>query len=135
MAYKKGSEIAIKWATKILLGKLSASLEMSTDSIDVTNDTSNGFKESLPGDLGATVSFSGVYDPAAAVGQGCEDLRADWLAKTTRVLLFGGTVTGDKTTSATAYISKLSQSAGHTDKAAFDVTFTITGAITFGVSA
>lgn len=132
MAYKLGNEMAIKWATKLLLGKLSAGFEGSTDSVDVTNDSSAGWKESLPGDKGGSVSFSAVYDPAAAVGQGCDDLEADWIAGTIRTLAYGGTVAGDKILSASAYISKFSKSGSHGDKAACDVTFQITGAITPG---
>jgi len=135
MSYKLGQEQGIKWATKLLLGKLSAGLELSTDSVDVTNDTSAGFKEHLPSDLGGTVSFSAVYDPAATVGQGCEDLKADWLSKSIKALTFGGLVTGDKITSANAFITKFSQSAKHGDKITCDVTFQLTGAITNTTSA
>jgi len=135
MSYKKGDELAVKWATKLLLGKLSASFEGSTDSIDTTNDDSAGFKSSLPGDIGGSVSFSAIYDPAAVAGQGCEDLKADWLAKTVKTLVFGGTTVGDDIVSASAYISKFSQSASHGDKSTCDITFQITGAIALAVAA
>lgn len=127
MAYQLGSQMAVKWATKLLLGKLSAGFSGSLGSVDTTNDSSNGFKESLPTDLSGSVSFSGVYDPLSATGQGIEDLKADWLAKTTRPLIFGGIVTADKTTTATAYISKFALSAKHGDKITADVTFEFTG--------
>lgn len=134
MAYKKGDELAVKWATKLLLGKLSAGFEGSTDAIDTTNDDSAGFKSSLPGDIGGSVSFSAIYDPAAAAGQGTEDLKADWLAKTVKPIIFGGTTVGDDVFSANAWISKFSQSANHGDKSTCDVTFQITGPITQSVA-
>ena len=130
MSYKKGEEIAVKWNTKLLLGKLAAGFEGSTDVIDTTNDDSAGFKSSLPGDIGGTVSFSAIYDPAAAVGQGCSDLEADWLSKVVHALIYGGTTTGDKIKSFNAYITKCSEGAKHGDKVTFDVTFQITGPIT-----
>jgi predicted secreted protein len=135
MGYKLGSEIAIKWNDKLLLGKLSAGFEGSTDSVDVTNDTSAGWKESLPGDKGGSVSFSAVYDPEATTGQGCDDLEADWIAGTVRTLAYGGTTTGDKIITASAYITKFSRSGSHGDKATCDVTFQITGPITPGTVA
>ena len=134
MSFKKGSEIGIKWATKLLLGKLNSGLDLSADTIDTTNDDGAGFKTSLPGDIGGSISFSGVYDPAALTGQGAEDLKSDWLAKSIKAITFGGLVTGDKIISGTAYITKFSQSAPHTDKASFDVTFQLTGAITIGTA-
>ena len=70
MAYKKGDEMVIKWKTKLLLGKLSANFDGSMKEIDVTSDSSAGFEEILAGDLSGSVSFSGVYDPAHASGQG-----------------------------------------------------------------
>jgi len=133
MAYKKGDEIAILWNNKILLGKLSAGFEGSTDVIDFTNDSSAGFKENTAGDIGGSVSFSAVYNPAAATGQGCEDLKADWLAKTVRELAFGGTAEADNVLIANAYITKWSQSAPHGDKSSVDVTFQLTGVIEDGV--
>ena len=135
MSYKKGDEIAIKWNGKLLLGKLSAGFEGSTDSVDVTNDSSAGWKESLPGDKGGSVSFSAVYDPTAAVGQGCDDLEADWIAGTIRTIIYGGTTAGDKIKTASAYISKYSGSGKYGDKVTSDVTFQITGAITPGTVA
>jgi len=88
-------------------------------------------RQPLPGDIGGSVSFSAVYDPAALTGQGVEDLKADWLAKTVRPLVFGGTVIGDKIITVQAWISKFSMSAKHADKVTADVTFQITGAIVF----
>ena len=134
MAYQLGSQMALKWNTKIMVGKLSAGFSGSTGSADVTNDTSAGFKESLPTDLSASVSFSAVYDPAAAAGFGCEDLKADWMAKTVRTLIFGGTVTGDHITTGSAYISKFALSAKHGDKITCDVTFEMTGTFTNGTA-
>jgi len=134
MSYKKGEELALKWNAKLMLGKLSANFEGSTDAVDTTNDDSAGFKSSLPGDIGGSVGFSGVYDPAAAVGQGIEDLKADWLAKTVHSLIFGGVTAGDDITTVQAWISKFSLSAKHGDKVTADVTFQITGAIVFSAA-
>ena len=131
MGYKKGDELAIKWDAKLLLGKLSAGFEGSTDTIDCTNDGSAGFKESLPGDIGGSVSFSSVYDPAAIAGGGVEDLKTAWLAKTVKALIFGGTAVADKIITVNAYITKFSMSANHGDKVTADVTFQITGPIAF----
>ncbi|MCX7099918.1 MAG: hypothetical protein NTX38_00080 [Methylobacter sp.] len=129
MAYKKGEEIALKWNAKLLLGKLSGGFEGSTDAIDTTNDDSAGFKSSMPGDIGGTVSFSAVYDPAALAGQGCDDLEADWLSKAVHPLIYGGTAIGDKIKTCSAYITKIGESAKHADKVTCDVTFQITGPI------
>lgn len=134
MAYQLGSQMALKWNAKIMVGKLAAGFSGSTGSVDVTNDTSAGFKESLPTDLSASASFSAVYDPAAAAGYGVEDLKADWMAKTVRTLIFGGTVTGDHITTGSAYISKFALSAKHGDKITADVTFEFTGAFTNGTA-
>ena len=132
MAYQLGSQMAIKWNAKLLLGKLSAGLTGSTAVVDTTNDTSAGFKSSLPGDISGSASFSAVYDPLAITGQGIEDLKADWLSGATHPLIFGGTTTGDHITTVTAYISKFSITAKHGDKITADVTWEFTGSIVGG---
>lgn len=134
MAYQLGSQMAVKWNAKLLLGKLSAGFSGSLGSADVTNDTSAGFKESLPTDLSGSVSFSGVYDPSVATGQGVEDLKIDFMAKTVRTLIFGGVVTADKITTAQAYITKFALSAKHGDKITCDVTFEFTGSFASGAA-
>jgi hypothetical protein len=132
MAYKRGEEMVIKWKTKLLLGKLSANFDGSMKEIDVTNDSSAGFEEMLAGDLGGSVSFSGVYDPTHASGQGANDLIADFLAKGSGALTFGGaTPTTDKAFTGTAYITKCAIKGSHGDKATCDVSFKFTGAYTF----
>jgi len=134
MAYQLGSTVAIKWNSKMLLGKTTAGLNLSTAVVDVTNDTSAGCKESLPGDISGTVSFSGVYDPAVATGQGIVDLQADALSKVIHPLIYGGTTTGDHITTVNAYISKFTDNGKHGDKRTADITWEITGAITPGTA-
>ena len=132
MAYQLGSQMAIKWNAKLLLGKLSAGLTGSTAVVDTTNDTSAGSKTSLPGDISGSASFSAVYDPAALTGQGVEDLKADWLAGVIHTLIFGGVNTGDHITTVTAYITKFAITAKHGDKITADITFEFTGPIVGG---
>ena len=134
MAYQLGSTVAVKWNSKLLLGKTTAGLTGSTAVVDVTNDTSAGFKESLPGDISGSVSFSAVYDPAATTGQGIEDLKADWLSKAIHPLIYGGVTTGDHITTVNAYISKFTDNGKHGDKRTADVTWEITGAIAGGTA-
>jgi len=134
MANQLGQQVAIKWNGKLLLGKLTAGFSGSTAVVDVTNDNSAGFKESLPGDISGTASFSAVYDPAAVTGQGCEDLRADWLSKAIHPLIFGGTTTGDHITTVTAYITKFTDTGKHGDKRTCDVTWEVTGSIAVGTA-
>ena len=134
MAYQLGSQVAIKWNAHLLIGKLTAGFTGSTAVVDVTNDTSAGNKESLPGDISGSVSFSAVYDPAATTGQGCEDLRADWLSKAIHPLIFGGITTGDHITTVSAYITKFTDTGKHGDKRTCDVTWEITGAIVSGTA-
>jgi len=131
MSYKKGDEVAVKWKTHLLIAKLSANFEGSIAEIDVTNDSSAGFKESLPGDAGASVSFSAVYDPAATTGSGIDDLISDALSKSVGTLVFGGTTVGDKVFTGSAYINKFSKKAQHGDKVTADISFVITGTYTY----
>lgn len=132
MGYKRGDEVIVKWKTKLLLAKLSANFDGSLKEIDVTNDSSAGFEEMLAGDLGASVSFSNVFDPTAAVGQGANDLFADFLAKSSGPLVFGGPVAvTDKVFTGTAYITKIAMKGSHGDKVTADVTFKITGSYTY----
>jgi len=129
MSYKKGDEIAVKWNAVLLLGKLAAGFEGSTEVIDTTNDDSAGFKTAMPGDIGGTVSFSCVYDAEAATGAGAVDLEADWLSKVVHPLVYGGTAVGDMIKTVNAFIIKCSQTGKHGDKVTYDVTFHITGPI------
>ena len=129
MADLLGSLQAMTWNTKQLLGKKSASLDMQAAKVDTTNDDDAGFESSLPGDISGTASFTGVYDPAHATGQGIDDLEADFLAKTVAVLQFGGTTAGDVITTASAYISAFKRNGNHGEAVTADVTWTLTGQI------
>ena len=131
MSYAKGDEVVLKWNSHVLVAKLTANFDGSVAEIDTTNDSSAGFKESLPGDVSGAVSFSAVYDPAATAGTGIDDLIADALAKTVHTLTFGGNTVGNKIFSGQAYINKFSRKGQHGDKQTGDVSFVFTGQYTY----
>ena len=133
MANQKGTNVLLQIGSSVVHATLSKSLDMTTDMIEVTNDQStNEFKEYLPGDKGATINIEGIIEEGEATNYAIEDLNSAWSGSTSLTFIYGGTTSGDMTATGSGYLSALSWSDPHNDRRTFTATIQVTGSVTFG---
>lgn len=106
-----------------------ATLSISSDMIETTTKDSSGYKEYIPGEKGGEITCSGLW--AFDATYGIDELITAQLAGTQVTVLFTTGVSGDKRISASAYITDISGNAPQNDAAAFDITFQLTGTLTW----
>lgn len=135
MAYKKGTDILIQIDTQVVHATISKSIDFATDMIECTNDNStNEFKEFLPGNKGATINFEGVVEEGETTNYAIEDLIDAHIAGSSTALAFiyGGTTTGDMTVSGSGYLMSLNITGANNDRHIFSGSIQVTGAVTRG---
>jgi TP901-1 family phage major tail protein len=130
MAVQNGTNLVLKLATKLFVGETSSSLNLTSDMIETTTKSSTGgAKTYIPGEIGATISASGMYDPASS-NWGWTEAVAAWKAGTSLAFIVGGTDAGDKTYTGSCYITSASIDQPQNDKSTWSAELQVTGEIT-----
>ena len=106
------------------------SISLNAATIDVSNKTSGGWKESIYGQRSGSFDFEGVFDEAGSWG--FDEAFTAIGAKTVLTVRWASAVTGDKYYEAECLLTSISQSAPMEDAVTFSGTFEITGAPTTG---
>ena len=111
----------------------STSMDVSVDQIDVTTgDSTNGWKEFLNGEKGATLQVDGLYDPAAANGN-VSDVFSQITSEATVTWEYGETGVGQPYWSGSANVSALNLGGPKNEGASYSFTLQVTGEVTEGV--
>lgn len=109
----------------------SASLNFSTDMIDISTKDSGDDQEQRPGRKnGRTIQVDSLFAEDAAYG--FEDLFDAYEAGTALTVLWSSAVTGDVTYSSSAYVQNLTNNAPDQETQSYSCTFALTGATTKG---
>jgi len=130
MSKVSGNLIFLKWGAGEAVGLTDKSIDMSADMIDTTNQQSTGgWKTYIGGEKGATISFSGVYDKAAAIG--ATSMLAQLIAGSVTPIAFK---IGEKTTglikyTGTGFVSGVTVNGPKNDAASYSGTIQVTGPI------
>ena len=132
-----GSKILIKLKIsneeKLLAGQMSASHDITVDTIETTHKQSTaGAKTFIAGEHTITYKVDCVVDPNDTTGASYSDVYAALKAKAEVDYTYGGITTGDKKYSGKAIITGLSQSAPQNDKVTFSIDLQVTGDETEG---
>lgn len=106
------------------------SMAINAATIDVSNKSSGGWKESIYGQRSGSFDFEGVFDEAGSWG--FDEAFAAIGAKTVLTVRWSSAVTGDKYYEAECLLTSISQSAPMEDAVTFSGTLEITGAPTTG---
>ena len=111
------------------------SLSMDKTIIDVTNKSSNGWREKIVGVKNWTMSATAMFDASAT--EGMVQAFADFTAGTVVALKFGPTTptTGDVIYSGNAIVSTIEQTADFDSAVEYSLTFEGTGALTETITA
>jgi predicted secreted protein len=129
MSKISGNLIYIEWDSANVVGLTDKSIDLANDMIDVTNQqSSGGWKEYLPGERGATISFSGVYDEAGA--EGATSLFADMKLGTSVSFKIGEDIaTGGAYWSGGGLVSGITVNGPKNDAASYSGTIQVTGVV------
>jgi len=123
---QNGTAVVLKVeGTAIAKGK-SKSFNLSRATIDVSNQDSGGWKESIYGQGSGTFDFEGVFDEAATYG--FEELYAAMIAKTVLTVRMTSATSGDKYYEAECLCTNATLTAPMEDAETFTASFEITGA-------
>jgi len=130
MSKISGNLIFIEWDSANVVGLTDKSIDFSNDMIDVTNQqSSGGWKEYLPGERGATISFSGVYDESGA--EGATSLFADMKLGTEVAFKFGQDLaTGGAMWTGNGLVSGITVNGPKNDAASYSGTIQVSGIVT-----
>ena len=120
------AKIQVEGTTVAHLTSNSLTLDHSTR--DASTKSSNGFKESLEGQISFSGSAEGFFAEDAAYG--FEDLYTVWLDRTKVTVTWTTDVSGDMEYSGEAFITSLERTDGLEESSTFSVSFEGTGAIT-----
>jgi predicted secreted protein len=96
--------------------------------IDTSTKDSNAWRSILAGMRSGTMSVSGLIDYQGSYYD-TADLFSAFTGQTPLTLKFSNQVDGDRSYTATGYISSLEQSAGTEDTASYSATFELSGQI------
>lgn len=133
MSVKNGTTIVLKIGTSLLVGETTSSISFSRDMIETTSKSStNQAKTYIPGEKGATISASGIYDPDA-VGYGFSEAFGAIDAGTMISWIMGGTTVADPIYYGSAYITSVTKDNPQNDKSTFSIELQVTGEVTEGV--
>lgn len=110
-------------------------LDLSTNMLDITDDSTGGWKAFLAGDKQGKASISGhvVYNEGASE-QNWDQLYAAWTGGTALTVRWKTAVSGDTYIQASAYVDSLSQDAPHDSPVTFSATLQFSGALTTGTN-
>jgi predicted secreted protein len=130
MAAQNGTAVNLYvGSTLVAMGK-SNSFNLSRALIDVSNKTSNGWKESIYGQGSGSFDFEGVFEEGASWG--FEDAYTALTSKTVLTVKMASTTAGDAYYSANCLITSLKNTAPMEDAQTWSATFEITGAPSTG---
>lgn len=134
MAFRHGSKAELT-VNSVNLSAFCDSIELSIspETADVTAFGST-WRNFIPGLIGATLSASGSYDPAASTGPADAIFAAITAQNSAGYVAVvdkpGGTASGQRTNSFNAIVSGYTESSAVDDKVAFGFELTVTGAVT-----
>ena len=128
MSKGSGNLIFLEWDSTDVVGLTDKSIDFSTDMIDTTNQQSTGgWKSYVPGEKGATISFSGIYDESGA--EGATSLWADLVAGTEVDFKIGEKTTGAAFWSGHGIVSGLTIRGPKNDATSYSGTIQVTGIV------
>lgn len=105
------------------------SLSMNREFRDTTTKDSGGNREGCAGLFSGSMSFSALHDNSASLG--LTTLYSDFIANTPISFVFGGSVSGEKTYTASGHITSLEVSSpGTEENVTYSGTIEISGAVT-----
>ena len=130
MAAQNGTAVNLYVGSTLVASGKTNSFNLSRALIDVSNKTSNGWKESIYGQGSGSFDFEGIFEEAASWG--FEDAYDALTAKTVLTVKMASTTTGDKYYSASCLITSLKNTAPMEDAQTWSATFEMTGAPSTG---
>lgn len=131
---KKGVHYEVTWDGTAIPGLLNFSRTRNRGEVETTDFDSGDDKEFIPGESDQTFSLEFQHEPGDTDQ---EAAMADWEDGTQATLLLGPTataVTGDRTWSAAAFATSISDTYAKEDIVAFTVDFRIDGAATIAIT-
>ena len=129
-----GNLIYIKWGSGGMAGLTDKSVSFEADMMETTDQQStDGWKEYIPGEKSATISFSGLYANNATVGG--VSIFNDLTNGTKVTFYIGEKATGRYHWTGSGYIKSLEISGPKNDPMSYSGTIQVTGKPTTGTSA
>ena len=134
MAKKNGTLILLKVEGNVIEALTTNSFESTTDMIECTSKSSGRFKEFIPGEMGATISFEGKYNDApTGANLGYADLIGYYVAGTKVDFIMGGTTASDEIIEGEGYLSDITWDAPQNETSTFSGTIQVTGTWTLDI--
>lgn len=129
MAHPKGERYKATWGGVDIPGLLNVDRSQNTDTVETTDFDSGNDKEFVPGDNDYTVSFEFQFDVGNTAQQ---NALTDWEGQVTDALTVEPKTpqTGDRTWSAQAFATSVSDTYAKAEIVAFTVDFQVTGSPT-----
>lgn len=137
MAVLNGTLMQVEINGEILDLQTECSISLNMELRDVTNKTSGGYKQSLPGLKSGSINFSALHDETeTASGANMQTLFTHWLNSGGAALAgvkFTTGDTGDYEFESDGFISSMEMSAGTEDNVTISGTIELDGGITYTV--
>ena len=132
MSVTLGNVIFARVGNIKLVAQTEVTLELSAEMADITSKSSGSWAEVEPTRLSGSISVSGLYNPYAdGTRYDYADLFNAMVNKTKVSLSVGESATAKYVHGCYAYIESISLGAPLDDVATYDVTFRVTGAVTY----
>ena len=133
MTIKAGYKIVLQFDAKTLVGYKSNNMKIGTSFGDATTGASTDqWEESVPLWKNAQFDVDGLYDPTSGSDKSVEDVIDLLIAGTSFTAKYGGTESGDKYYSASAYIESVDVNGPHDDLGSYSVNVKVSGAVSTG---
>jgi hypothetical protein len=134
MAKMNGTLILLKVEGNVIEALTTNSFESSTDMIECTSKSSGRFKEFIPGEMGATISFEGKYnDTGTGANLTMADLMGYYTAGTKIDFVMGGTTASNEIVEGEGYLSDITWDAPQNEITTFSGTIQVSGTWTLDV--
>jgi hypothetical protein len=133
MAAQNGTAVNLYVGSTLVASGKSNSFNLSRATIDVSNKTSNGWKEQIYGQGSGSFDFEGIFEESGTWG--FDEAYAALTAKTVLTVKSASTTTGDKYYSGSCLITSLKSTAPMEDASTWSATFELTGAPSQGTVA
>jgi len=128
MAKMNGTLILLKVEGNVIEALTTNSFESSTDMIECTSKSSGRFKEFIPGEMGATISFEGKYnDTGTGANLTMADLMGYYVAGTKVDFVMGGTTASNEIVEGEGYLSDITWDAPQNEITTFSGTIQVSG--------
>lgn len=128
MSKGSGNLIFLQWDGGSVCGLTDKSIDFTRDMIDTTNQQSTGgWKSYVPGEIGASINFSGVYDEGDS--EGMTTLFADLNVGTEVDFKIGEDGTGLTYWYGNGLVSSLSVNGPKNDASSYSGTIQVTGKV------